>query len=232
MAVFDLAEYLSPVELIGYFGTAATIATYSMGKMIPLRVAGIASSVFFLIYGFWTKSWPVVLMEATLLPINGFRLWQMIRLVRRVRAASTGDLSLKWIEPFSTRLKFAVDQNVFERDAVADQMFYILSGRYLLVEAGIEIGAGEVVGELGLLSEGNRRTGTLVCVWPGEMLALEYEEVRQLYAQNPEFGFYFLRLTSRRLLSNWQNAETRASTLVEALSGQKASADTMRNAAP
>ncbi len=34
------------------------------------------------------------------------------------------------------------------------------------------------------------------------MVAITYDEPRQLYFQNPEFGFYFLRRTSERLFQN------------------------------
>ncbi len=39
------------------------------------------------------------------------------------------------------------------------------------------------------------------------MLSITYDEVRQLYFQNPEFGFYFLRLTSERLFENMGKLE-------------------------
>jgi len=48
----------------------------------------------------------------------------------------------------------------------------------------------------------NRRTQTLECIEGGEILTIRYDDLRQLYFQNPEFGFYFLRLTSERLFQN------------------------------
>ena len=34
------------------------------------------------------------------------------------------------------------------------------------------------------------------------MLTASYQLVKELYFQNPEFGFFFLRLTSERLFQN------------------------------
>ena len=34
------------------------------------------------------------------------------------------------------------------------------------------------------------------------MLTASYQMVKELYFQNPEFGFFFLRLTSERLFQN------------------------------
>lgn len=67
--------------------------------------------------------------------------------------------------------------------------------------------AGGVVGELGLLSPGNTRTASLVCVEAGQALRISDLEVKQLYDQNPEFRFSFLKLTSERLI---QGAQARA----------------------
>ena len=34
------------------------------------------------------------------------------------------------------------------------------------------------------------------------MLAITYERLLEIYFQNPEFGYYFLRLSTERLLQN------------------------------
>ncbi|HST94176.1 MAG TPA: Crp/Fnr family transcriptional regulator, partial [Microvirga sp.] len=86
-------------------------------------------------------------------------------------------------------------------------MYYTLSGRYRLKELGIELPQGHVVGEMGFMSPDNRRTQTLECLEAGEVLTISYDEVRQLYFQNPEFGFYFLRLASERLFNNMARME-------------------------
>ncbi len=58
-------------------------------------------------------------------------------------------------------------------------------------------------GELGLISPGNVRTQTVECLADGPpALAASYQMVKELYFQDPEFGFYFLRLTSERLFQN------------------------------
>lgn len=203
-------ESLTPIEAIGYLGTFATIVTYAMSNMIPLRIAGLLSSGAFLTYGILTKSWPVVATEAILLPLNGFRLWQMIRLVRKVREASEGDLSMSWLEPYSKKRAYKAGDVLFRRTDVAKEMFYILSGRFAVPEIHVTMTSGQVFGEIGLISEGNRRTQTLVCVEDGEVLTLDYRSVREMYSQNPEFGFYFLRLVTARLMADLKAAEARA----------------------
>ncbi|TGD99849.1 Crp/Fnr family transcriptional regulator [Methylobacterium nonmethylotrophicum] len=187
------------VEAIGYLGTGLTIASTAMSTMIPLRIVSILASVAVLTYGLLTGSMPVVLTEAIQIPFNAWRLYQMVRLVRDVERAADGDLSLDWLKPFGESRRFAAGQVLFRKGDPAAEMFLIESGCFRIEELGIDIRPGAIVGELGMLSPGNLRTGTLVCVEPGFALGVAYADVKQLYYQNPEFGFYFLKLTSERL---------------------------------
>jgi len=129
----------------------------------------------------------------------------MLQLVRDVKKSVNSDLSMEWLKPFMTERKCATGEVLFYKDEKADGMFYIVSGRFRLVESGIELPVGAIVGELGMLSPSNVRTQTLECVEAGLVLSVSYTKVEELYVQNPAFGFYFLRLSSARL---FQNLET------------------------
>ena len=65
------------IEAVGYTGTGLTILAYGMRNLVPLRIAGILSSVAFLTYGVLTHSYPLALMEILLLPINAYRLLEL-----------------------------------------------------------------------------------------------------------------------------------------------------------
>jgi len=86
-------------------------------------------------------------------------------------------------------------------------MYYSVSGRYRLIEMGIELPTGQVFGDLGLLAPDNLRTQTIECVEDGDVLTATYQQVKELYFQNPQFGFFFLRLTSERLFDNIKRLE-------------------------
>jgi CRP/FNR family transcriptional regulator, cyclic AMP receptor protein len=58
-----------------------------------------------------------------------------------------------------------------------------------------------------MLAPDNRRTATLECIEEGDALSITYEQVEQLYYQNPTFGFYFLRLATARLFDNLARTE-------------------------
>jgi CRP-like cAMP-binding protein len=133
----------------------------------------------------------------------------MNQLIRQVRAASAGDLSLDWLKPFSVERRVKAGEVLFREDDVADEMFFVVSGRLRLHDSGVELHPGAVVGELGLLAPGRRRTQTLECVEDATLLRIGYDRVEQLYFQNPKFGFYFLRLTTARLFENLAALERR-----------------------
>jgi CRP/FNR family cyclic AMP-dependent transcriptional regulator len=96
---------------------------------------------------------------------------------------------------------------LFAKGETASEMFCTVTGRYRLLELGIELKAGQLVGELAMLAPDNRRTATLECIEEGESLSITYEQVEQLYYQNPTFGFYFLRLATARLFENNQRLQ-------------------------
>ena len=69
-------------------------------------------------------------------------------------------------------------------------------------EIGIELPPGRIMGELGFIDPKNRRTGTVESLEDGEVLTITYDRLLELYFQNPEFGYYLLRLTTERLMQN------------------------------
>jgi CRP/FNR family transcriptional regulator, cyclic AMP receptor protein len=195
------------VEAIGWFGAVLAITGSAMKTIIPLRCIGIATNLISLILSLSAHNYPGMLASLVLLPLNSTRLYQMLRLIKKVKTASKSDLSMEWLKPFMTRRKTQTGEILFAKGDVATCMFYTLSGRYRLKEINVELLQGQVVGEMGFMSPDNTRTQTLECLEAGEVLSISYDEVRQLYFQNPQFGFYFLRLTSERLFQNMEKME-------------------------
>lgn len=192
----DLANFL------GLIGGLCYVASLYLKTMVPLRIVAIVSNCFFMAYGVLARQVPTIVLYAVLLPINFVRLVQMQQLVKRARVASQGDLSMEWIKPFMRKRNYRKGAVLFRKGDVAQEMFYIVSGRYLVTELGVELPPGKLMGELGFLTPDNKRTQTVECTEDGEVLRLDYDTLRELYFQNPEFGFYFLRLTSERMLQN------------------------------
>jgi hypothetical protein len=189
-------------NVLALIGAIFFVATLLMRTMVPLRVTGIISDVFFIGYGVLSGTVTTLMLYILLLPINIFRLAQMLKLVKRARIAAQGDLSMDWLKPFMTRRKYAKGDVLFRKGDRANEMFFTVTGKFLVTELGIELPPGRLVGELGFLSPDNRRTQSLECTEDGHMLAITYDRLLEIYFQNPEFGYYFLRLSTERLLQN------------------------------
>jgi CRP/FNR family transcriptional regulator, cyclic AMP receptor protein len=200
---------MNATEMAGYLAAFLVFLTFYMKTMVPLRVVGICSNCIFIAYGYLGGLHPVLILHLILLPLNGLRLREMLRLVRTVRVVTQGDLKMDmdWLKPFTSVGRFKCGDVLFRKGDVADAMSFIVSGRFRLVELGKDIFSGQIVGELGLLAPDQLRTQTLQCIESGEMLQITYEQVKQLYYQNPQFGFYFLQLSTRRLFENIASLE-------------------------
>ena len=189
-------------EMAGYLGAVLVFATFYMRTMVPLRVAGIASNLTFITYGYLGHLYPVLALHCVLLPLNAYRLREMMRLTQSIRAAAQADLDLAWLRPFTQTRAVNAGDTLFERGDGASDMFFVLSGRVRLPELGIDLGPGEILGELGLFTDRRERTQTALCVSTAKLLEIRYEDVERLFYQNPGFGFYFMRLAASRLLEN------------------------------
>ena len=202
-----LSIFLTPANLCATIGALLYIASTSMKTVIPLRIAAIGSSFAFLCSGIFARSFAPILLYCLLLPLNIFRLHQMLQLIKKVRTAAGSDLRMDWLQPFMRRRKFREGDILFRKGDVADEMFLAEKGKFVVSELGIELKPGQIFGELGLLTSGSHRTGTIQCAESGQVLVINYDQVRELYFENPEFGFYFLRLVGERLLHDLKHLE-------------------------
>jgi hypothetical protein len=196
------------LEAIGYFAAGLGIVMLAMPTMIPLRITGIAHNVASIIFGLLSGIYPMVVQHSVLLPLNAYRLFEMLKLIRAVDAASGGDLSINWLKPFMDKRAARAGEVLFRKGDKADRMYYLLTGSFRLEEMGLDVMPGSVMGELGMLAPDGQRTQTLVCVQDGSVLEISYERIEEIYYQNPVFGFYFLRLSTARLFENIKRLES------------------------
>jgi len=189
-------------DLLGYLAAVLVLATFSMRTKLPLRISGIASNCVFIAYGYVATAYPILILHIILLPLNSVRLYQMQQLIKRVREASRGDLSMDWLKPYMTARQFGTGEVVFRKGDVAERMYYTVTGRYRLVEIDANIEPGQIIGEIGFIAPDKKRTLTFACVEDGQLLTISYSQLGQLYFQNPRFGLYFLQLIAERLFKD------------------------------
>jgi hypothetical protein len=193
---------ITVANLFALVGAVFFVATLLTQTMVPLRVANMVGCAFFVGFGALAGDVKTFLLYLLLLPINGIRLRQMLNLVKKARSATQGDTSMEWLKPFMSERKFRKGDILCKRGDAAHEMFLTVTGKFLVSEIGVELPPGRLMGELGFLSPNNRRTATVECTEDGHVLAITYEKLLEIYFQNPQFGYYFLVLTSQRLLEN------------------------------
>jgi hypothetical protein len=179
-----------------------------MPTMVRLRVFGIFSAVFFMAYGLLATAIPTFLMYLCLLPINGFRLIQIMKLVKKARIAAQGDLTIDWLKPFMDTRAYEKGDVLFNKGQKADEMFLITNGKFLVKEINVELTLGRLMGELGFVTPNNKRTQTVECIEDGAVLTITYDRLLEVYFGYPDFGYFFLRLSTDRLLQNIARMET------------------------
>jgi len=189
-------------NMLALTGAIFYVATLMVRTIVPLRVIGIISIVFFIGYGALAGAMATFFLYLLSLPINIIRLRQMLTLVKKARVSAQGDLSMDWLRPFMSPRKYKKGEVMFRKGDVAKEMFLTVTGRFLVKEIGIELPPGRILGELGFIDPKNRRTQTVESLDDGEVLTITYDKLLELYFQNPEFGYYFLKLTTERLMQN------------------------------
>ena len=199
-------------SVLGLLGVAFSLASFAMSRMLPLRVLALVSNVCFIGYGVAEWLLPSMALNAVLLPVNARRLWEIKKLSKEIARATQESPVSEWLLPHMQRRSFKQGEVLFRKGDAADKLIYIAEGKLRLAEIGAPLGAGELVGEIGLFSPEKRRTQTLVCETDGELYEMTDEMIFQLYYQHPQLGFFILRLVAERLLKDVRRHEAGAAT--------------------
>lgn len=189
-------------------GAAFYAATFLMPTMVRLRVYGILSALCFVSYGVLAGAISTFLMYFMLLPINSVRLYQILKLVKKARVAVQGDLQIEWLKPFMASHNYKKGDVLFRKGDDAHDMYLTVSGKFLVSEIGVELTPGRLLGELGFVTPNNKRTQSVECIEDGQVMSISYDRLLEIYFEYPDFGYYFLRLSSDRLLQNIARLES------------------------
>jgi CRP-like cAMP-binding protein len=190
------------IDMLGWAASAAVLATFCMNTMMPLRVLAIISNVLFCAFGAVAHIFPVLILHAILLPVNVVRLVQIRRLVHGMQAAENSELSVQSLLPFMSRRTLKAGDILVRKGDDADRMFYLMRGNLEIQEIGKVVRPGTLVGEIGVFARNRTRIATVVCDTDCEVYELSDIKAKELYFQNPSFGYAVLQIIIGRLLEN------------------------------
>lgn len=191
---------LNMVELMGYVASFLVFSTFYMKTMIPLRCVALASNLAFITYSYMAGLYPILLLHSLLLPLNLWRLYQMYKLLVRVRAASTMNYSIETLLPLVTLAQFKKSETLFQKGEEANKLYYLISGSIYFPEVQSHAAPGEFIGEIGIFSAQKRRTATAVAACDSNLLTLSDQKVIELVYQNPEFVLHLAQVIIQHLM--------------------------------
>jgi CRP/FNR family transcriptional regulator, cyclic AMP receptor protein len=203
------------IDFLGYAASATVLATFCMSTMIPLRVLALVSNILFGVFGAWAHIYPVMILHLILFPINAVRLVQIRHLVRGITSLQGPDLSIENLLPFMAHRRYRAGDTLTRKGERADRLFYLVRGQVKVVEIDKTISSGTVLGEIGVFSRDQMRMATVVCVSDCEVYELTERKAKELYFQDPSFGYAVLQIIIGRLMEDMsivQSARESAST--------------------
>jgi CRP/FNR family cyclic AMP-dependent transcriptional regulator len=188
------------IDFLGYAASTTVLATFCMSTMIPLRVTAILSNVLFASFGLWAHIYPVMILHLILFPVNALRLIQIRHLVRGTSQRT--ELAIDSILPIMSHRRFRAGETLIRKGELADRLFYLDRGEARVVEIGKTVFSGSVLGEIGIFARDQRRTATIVCLTDCEIYELSESKTKELYYQDPSFGYAVLQIVITRLVEN------------------------------
>jgi len=198
-------QILAHVAVI--FAVAMATAGALARTMVPLRWMAAASNVGLMVYGALHPSLPTLMLAAVLLPINIFRAVEITRLTRRVsRAEVEADQAGLWLRPHMKTRNLKAGQELFKQGDKAEHLYLLVEGEMELTEIGKPLERGRIFGEIALFSPSGLRTLSARCKTRCTILQIHESTVKQLYYQNPAFGFHLIDLLASRLSADVERA--------------------------
>jgi len=194
-------------EIALAFGAIAAllmVISNLMKQMVALRLFALGANSLFIVQALLERNWIFCGLQTALLLINVYRLWTLRELLRSLERANA-DTSVKdWLLPQMKKKKFKAGSVVFTEGEPASELFYIQSGTIRSPQFKGTLGAGQLVGEVGMFSEDHTRAATVICETDCVFYTMTDEAAFLLYIQNPQIGFYLVRLIIGQLRGELQ----------------------------
>jgi CRP/FNR family transcriptional regulator, cyclic AMP receptor protein len=190
------------IVIAGWLSAALVFSSFFMKTMVPLRMVAICSNIAFMTYallglkyGVFGRVYPILVLHASLLPLNIIRLRQQQVLIRAVREASE-DETIRSLVPYMHAETHTAGEVLFKKGDPANRLYVLQHGHVRFPEIGKVVRDGHLFGEVGLFAPQNVRTLSAICDEDCRLYTITREKVLELYYQNPKFGFFLIRLVA------------------------------------
>jgi CRP/FNR family transcriptional regulator, cyclic AMP receptor protein len=187
------------IEFVGYLASALVLCTFCTKTMVPLRVFAIASNVAFVGYAAVLDLHPILVLHTVLLPLNAWRLCQILGLAALVRRHARESRIFAALAPVASRVRIREGEVVIRKGDRSDALYLVVEGTLRVLEVGVTIRPGTVIGEIGVLSSTGARTATVTALSDCVLGRIPARDFRRLYHADPGLGLRLVRLIIDRL---------------------------------
>ncbi len=119
-----------------------------------------------------------------------------------LEAQGAGTRALAWPLTAMRREIFARGEVLFKVGEPADKMFYVIRGAIRLPELNLRIPAGQIIGEMGVLSPLKERTASAVCEEDLEVYTMDRQQVVELFRKDPVLALELVQTSIKRFIEN------------------------------
>ena len=211
-----LATLSQPQQVLALASAAVAallvIVSAFVRTMIPLRWLAVGSNIGFIVYGLVHPNLLMLALHAVLLPVNLWRVRQMVQLTRRVSASTADPRQMElWLRPYMRSSRYKAGTCLFECGALADRLYFLADGSIELPQVGRRLQAGQMFGEIAFFAPDRRRSSSAICATDCTVMSIDEDTFKQLVYQNPDFGLEVVRLIAGRLSQDVQRLQQRTS---------------------
>jgi hypothetical protein len=191
------------IEAIGWLAAVLKVATFAMHSTIPLRLVAMASSACFIIYSGLFQIWPLLAIEIILLPVNAYRLYEIIalrRLVTHMTDESEPDFSAA--VAYGKKRVIQAGNVIFKKGDPVDSLYYLAEGRVEIEGQNVVVAAGRIFGEMAFFNDSAVRSATVRCLEDTVVYELDEKRFARLEYEDPKFAMAVMRTVTNRLVAN------------------------------
>jgi CRP/FNR family transcriptional regulator, cyclic AMP receptor protein len=196
---------MTTADIVGLIALLLLLVSAWMKAIVWLRALAVAGNLVLVGFAFLTAEYPLAMLAVITFAVHAWRLYELRTLgsvTRSATAASAAPVTMEWLLPYMRTLALPAGAVVFHKGADADAMYFIEHGRVRLDELNVEMGKNALFGEIGIFSHDKRRTATAKTLEDTSLLVISADKARELYYQNPDFGFFIVDLITRRLIED------------------------------
>src|SRR5215470_2182344 len=102
-------------EIVGVAAAATSLYAAHAKTIIPLRAAAVLANALAMAYSLSHGTYPTFVLNALLLPLNAWRLHQVVSLIRGIDAALASDMNVEWLVKYMRPAHYRVGDIMMER---------------------------------------------------------------------------------------------------------------------